>query len=238
LPKPRDRSASQYDSSPSSRRQIESTSGSGGNPLSLGGLAQLDALNAKKDRKKGWETYDEAYLQEIRAKEARLEKERKKAERGERRTDGEDEKERDTRREIERQRRKEKRKKMRQKERERENLGDDTQREEKIFRKERRRSKTQQEEVAVEEESSYEEVRNNVRLHEDWKRKQQKYERIVEPKRNVEKRERLSKSKKQRVISGPYVEDGRAEKAYRYEKKSKFSASGFDFGKYKKWMCK
>jgi glucan 1,3-beta-glucosidase len=249
LPKQRDRSIGHYDSSanstPRKSRNTESGSGSQRNLLSTGGLAQLDALNAKKDRKKGWETYDEAYLQEVRAKESRLEKERKKVERDERRRDRDDdgarktegEEERDLRREAERRRRRDERERTRRTERERDKFESDTP-QEKLYKKERRKSKKQQEEVIVTEDSGYEAARNHVRLHEDWKRKQQKYEKIVEPKRKEEKRERLSKTKKQRVISGPYVEDGRAEKAYRRKKESKWTGINFDFSKYKKWMCK
>jgi glucan 1,3-beta-glucosidase len=250
LPKRRDRSTGQYDSSanstPRRSRQTESTSGSGGNPLNTSSLAHLDALNTKKDRKKGLNNYDEAYLQEVRDRELRLEKERRRAEREQRRREREEEEEvRRTEREEE-EAREARREERRQRKREEQARAEKLERKERheraaahedeVFRKERRKSRQKEEHVVVEV-SDGEAFRNPARIREDWKRKHQKYERIAGDSPKQEKRQKHSKNKKSRVISGPYVEDGRAEKVYRHEKATKSNPFEF-FKKHKKWFCK
>src|SRR2546429_268669 len=56
--------------SPRKKRQSTSKSNSSKAPLSVDSLAQLNALNEKR----GWKGFDEAYLQEVRAKEDRMER--------------------------------------------------------------------------------------------------------------------------------------------------------------------
>jgi glucan 1,3-beta-glucosidase len=241
LPKNRDRSAGHYDSSANStpRRSKQSASlsvDSAGNPLSLGSLAQLDALNAKKDRKNGINTYDEAYLQEVRAKEIRLEKERKSVEREERRRQREEDEARQTEAEEERLRKEDRRRRREQRLR-REEADEHIRTPETPIKKERRKSRNREEIVVVESYDSEGVRRNPARLHDEWKRNHRKYEKIVEPKPHQDRKSRHSKQK-QRVISGPYVEDARAEKVYRYEKSTKSSRFKIDFTRYKKWICK
>jgi hypothetical protein len=79
LPRNGDRSSREHSSSTPRTRRV-SRGGSSSQPLSLGSLAQLDTINAKKHGFKQQE-YDADYLDEVRAKERRLEKSRRREER-------------------------------------------------------------------------------------------------------------------------------------------------------------
>ncbi|KIW04369.1 uncharacterized protein PV09_04653 [Verruconis gallopava] len=80
LPRSRDRSSQDYGSSSTPRHRRESRGGSSsGQQLSTGSLAQLNSANAKRGyNPRG---YDADYLEEVRAKERKLEKERRREER-------------------------------------------------------------------------------------------------------------------------------------------------------------
>lgn len=235
-----------YDSSANStpRRSRNSESASG--PLSLDSLARLDAVNGKSDRKRGLNTYDEAYLQQVREQELKLEKDRKRAERRRlrqeddaRRTEAEEEEalsvEAARRREEDREKRRRERRKRSERDHDR---AEQTAPEAYTSANELRRSKTKQPEMSHVSEG--EGIRNNAWLHEDWKRKRQKYEKIDEREVRDEKRKGHSKNKKSRVISGPYMEDGRSEKVYQKDNwfKSKLRMlSTIDFKKVRTWIC-
>ena len=81
LSRNKDRSSRSYDysteSSPSKQRSSRQSRSTSSKPLSLDTLASLDAQNAKR----GWKGYDEAYLKEVRQKESRMEKERRREQR-------------------------------------------------------------------------------------------------------------------------------------------------------------
>ncbi|KAF2398769.1 glycoside hydrolase [Trichodelitschia bisporula] len=93
------------DSRRTSRRASTADTGSGSRsskPLSMDQLARLDLANA---RERGRRTYDQAYLQEVRAKEARLERERREErEREARREKAEKAREREERKRARRER--------------------------------------------------------------------------------------------------------------------------------------
>jgi glucan 1,3-beta-glucosidase len=194
----------------------------------------LDALNQKKTGK----GYDEAYLEEVRDKEQRMEKERRKGERRavrdeqarerelesarQRRAQVEEElreADLDKRREEERARRREEKSRLKLLEKERQ---------EQIrlaaLRGERTRTKPKKQTKPTEE-YEYTDSEDNgeiVRPREERKSGQKKYSRIVKPdekRRRRDHSERQADRKKHRVISGPYVEDGRTDKVYRHEKK-------------------
>jgi glucan 1,3-beta-glucosidase len=237
LPKNRDGTPAQFDSSnpssPRKSRRSESASASSGKPLRSGSLAQLDALNQKK-RGKG---YDEAYLEEVRDKEQRMEKERRKAERqavqeeraqereleaARRRRALEEEELReadlDKRREEERARRREEKSRLKLLEKERQEQNRLA-----ALRAERARSKPKKKEKPAEEYeyTDSEDDGDAIRLREERRSGQKKYSRIVKPdekRRRRDHSERQAKRNKHRLVSGPYVEDGRAEKVYRHEK--------------------
>jgi glucan 1,3-beta-glucosidase len=206
----------QYDSSANStpRKSRHSTPASGSSqPLNPGGLARLDALNQKKDRKRGWDTYDEAYLQEVRARETELETERKRKEREKRdrirRERAEDERRRggeeNSRRPHGHDRRHHERGEGRR-------PRDDVTPQESPRRKKRQNTDASHTEA--------EEFRTHIRLQSDRTKRNPKkdhrsYEKIVDQ-RHLESKEDASHRKKRRLISGPYLEDGRAEKVYNH----------------------
>jgi hypothetical protein len=162
----------------------------------MGNLAQLNALNSKKDRKSGWNTYDEAYLQEVRAKEKALEDKRQNVE---------------TVRGV-----KEEKKRRRQEDeayqsaREQANLRARELREQ--SRKEGRTERPQAEMVEI------------AAVADVPTRRQQRYERLVGDHGKTDSDK--SPNKKRRVVSGPYVEDGRAEEVYRRKKGKKRKNGG------------
>lgn len=237
------------------RRPRPESSSASSKPLSLGSLAQLDAVNAKK----GWSSrpgeYDEAYLQEVRDREERLEKERRKeeraaererrraaragaeeerrleelaqqrAERSARQRDTEDE--REQRREEKRRHKKEEKERQRQLEideqaatlrtRERDSEGERTRRSRSERNRERQRRAYDDPQETEHEYTSSEEVKD--RAHRDERRRKSKYAEL--PRESPDAREMLKEKtsrKKARVISGPYLEDGRSEEVYEYRK--------------------
>lgn len=246
------------------RRSRPESSSASSKPLSLGSLAQLDAVNAKK----GWSSrpgeYDEAYLQEVREREARLEKERRKEERAierERRRAARAEAEEEERRleelaqqraeraarqqttDDERgQRREEKRRQKREekerqkelelqeqdeslqtRERELELDGGRVQRSKAEKKWERRRRSYDTPRETEHEYTSSEETKE--RAYRDERRRKSKYAEL--PLESPNARDKLkvnSHRKKARVISGPYLEDGRSEEVYEY-RKDKLTAS-------------
>jgi glucan 1,3-beta-glucosidase len=202
----------QYDSSANStpRKSRHSTPASGSSqPLNPGGLARLDAVNQKKDRKKGWDTYDEAYLQEVRARETELENERKQRERERR------DRLRRERAGEERRRGEEDEGRRREHDRRRPERND--RRPDAAPKESPRRTKKRQNTDA--DHTDAEEFRTHVRLQSDHRAKRspkkdhRSYEKIVDQ-RNLDPKEDASHRKKRRLISGPYLEDGRAEKVY------------------------
>ncbi|RDI85987.1 hypothetical protein Vi05172_g4009 [Venturia inaequalis] len=221
-------------------------------PLSLGSLAQLDAVNAKK----GWSSrqgeYDEAYLQEVRDREARLEKERRKEERAierERRraarAEAEEEErrleeiaqqraeraarqrttddEREQRREEKRRQKREEKERQRQLEleahnatlrnREREPEGERTQRSRPERERDRRRREYSTARESEHEYTSSEEAKE--RAYRAEKRRRSKYAEL--PMESPSARDSATR-KKSRIISGPYLEDGRSEEVYEYRR--------------------
>lgn len=234
------------------RRSRPGSSSASSKPLSLGSLAQLDAVNAKK----GWSSrpgeYDEAYLQEVRDREARLEKERRKEERAlerERRraarTEAEEEErrleeiaqqragrasrqrttedEREQRREEKRRQKREEMERQRQlkleaqnvtlRSRERGRDGDRAQRSRSERERDRRGRDYETTRETEHEYTSSEEAKQ--RAYRDEKRRRSKYAEL--PTESPSMREKAAR-KKSRVISGPYLEDGRSEEVYEYRK--------------------
>ncbi|KAF2670261.1 glycoside hydrolase [Microthyrium microscopicum] len=215
LPKARYRSESRSGGTSSTPRRSRRDDSSSGEPLSLDKLARLDAVNAKQEKKRGWQSYDEAYLAEVREREAQMEEDRRKEERRLRKAEARER----TRRE------------------EQEDEEERLRAEAKERRREERRKRRDSERVVEEEkgrQARIDELKKSRRpkevvdaspktpgrVHEDWRRKQSKYQKL-EDRGTPEPEERLEKTKKHkksRIISGPYVEDGRAEKVYKYEK--------------------
>lgn len=238
------------------RRSRPGSSSASSKPLSLGSLAQLDAVNAKK----GWSSrpgeYDEAYLQEVRDREARLEKQRRKEERAierERRraarAEAEEEErrleeiaqqraeraarqrtkddEREQRREEKRRQKREEKERQRQlelearnatlrsreREREHEHEGERTQRSRSERERERRRREYGTARGSEHEYTSSEEARE--RAYRAEKRRRSKYAEL--PTGSPGARDKADR-KKSRVISGPYLEDGRSEEVYEYRR--------------------
>lgn len=192
----------------------------GSAPLSLEAIALLDKANKKKAGWKGYD-YDEEYLREVRKKEERLEKERIRAERRERRGRSEDD---ERRREHDTQR--EKARLDSERRRERDNLKErarleDERRRERIIQKEKatlkdQRRRAYESDVAAEEEARN--VRRERRAQEREKRRGQtdderegrrkgytddereerrrKHEEKCTPSERVEKRERRREEKR------------------------------------------
>ncbi|KAF2418257.1 glycoside hydrolase [Tothia fuscella] len=251
LPKHRDRSSHDYESSTprSSNRRHSSSRGTDSSPLKSGSLAQLDSLNAKQ----GWKQnhYDGAYLQEVRDKESRLEKERRREEREierERRRADKDAEREERRRmqelqeqrelEAERQRLKEEeREKRREEKRRLKRLEKDRQREIEDERAldvgreserdtERERLKQARKNLEREQRRREMETRDDrdddssEDRHRDRPRRHSKYAEVnQESPRGVKEHSReYSPRKKARVVSGPYLEDGRRDEVYEYRK--------------------
>jgi hypothetical protein len=192
----------------------EGGSGGGGMRLSVDGLARLDKAIKKRDRRLGLETDDEAYLAEVREREARMERERRRRVREER-----DEVERDREREREKERERASRRESRRRRSERVTDDDDDDdeavvRREQQVRRQRRRERTRTNEVV--DHNGMPETPPAM-LHEEWKRKQ-KYQKLDERTPEDRHERKGHRSRKSRVISGPYLEDGRAEKVYKHEK--------------------
>jgi glucan 1,3-beta-glucosidase len=210
----------QYDSSANStpRKSRHSTPASGSSqPLNPGGLARLDALNQKQDRKRGWDTHDEAYLQEVRARETGLENERKQKERQKRervrRERAEDEQPREGE-EDDRRRHKHDRRRSERHENRRPRDDVTPQDSPRDPRPTKKRQNTDADHTDAEE------FRTHIRLQSDRTKRSPKkdhrsYEKIVDQ-RHLESKAEASHRKKRRLISGPYLEDGRAEKVYNH----------------------
>jgi glucan 1,3-beta-glucosidase len=198
-------------STPRKSRRRDSSS----NPLSSGNLTSLDKAVHKQNRKRGHGTYDEAYLQDVRDKEAKMEKDKRRASRDGRKrresraaTDDERQARQDLKREAEREQRRQERR-SRRTAREAEPVDE-------VIVTEHRKSTRRR----YSEDPQPNRSRNTAKPHEDWHRRP-KYERIETP-----------TSKKKRVMSGPFVEDARAEKVY----SSKPNPVLAFFQNYKKWI--
>lgn len=244
--------SSRDDSASTPRRSRPGSSSASSKPLSLGSLAQLDAVNAKK----GWSSrpgeYDEAYLQEVRDREARLEKERRKEERAlerERRRVARAEAEEEERRleklaqqraeraarqrttDDEREQRREEKRRQKREEKERQRLleleaqnatlrsrergheGERSQRSGSERERERRRREYGTARESEHEYTSSEEAKE--RAYRNEKRRRSKYAELPTDSPSVRDKAARNKS---RVISGPYLEDGRSEEVYEYRK--------------------
>jgi hypothetical protein len=148
-------------------------------------------VNEKRDRKSGWNTYDEAYLQEVRTKETNMEENRKTTESKRRRQEDE---------ELEVTRR---------------------QRDE----RERRGSKSNARKPP--------DIVEIVHTADIRTRKQQRYERLDDEKR---KQDIKGPNKKRRVVSGPFVEDARAEEVYRRKRSRKKSVGSPGGNPFLRWL--
>jgi glucan 1,3-beta-glucosidase len=250
---PKHGSSRDHSSSTPRRSRPESSSASS-KPLSLGSLAQLDAVNAKK----GWSSrpggYDEAYLKEVQEREARLEKERRKEERAlerERRRAARAEAEEEERRleelaqqkaeraarqqttEDEREERQEEKRRRKREEKERQRQlelgeqddvlqtqeraleGESVRRLKADRERERRRREYETPRETEHDYTSSDETKE--RTYRDERRRKSKYAEL--PPESPNARETLKEKsfrKKARVISGPYLEDGRSEEVYEY----------------------
>lgn len=200
-----------------------------GAPLSLAALAELDRINKKKEKKKGWNTYDEAYVAETRAREEALEEERKKEERRRRRAEKRRQQEEEAEVEAEKERLEEKRRRRDEKRARREServTEDEAYKKRMEVRMHKRRAKD-------------EAIVSDAEVPATPKRKQ-KYQKLDDLGTPDSRQERSSK--KSRLISGPYLEDGRTEKVYRHEKNSVDSMEIYQDhaarkAKMKKYIC-
>lgn len=210
---------------PRKKRQSASKSGSSNAPLRIESLAQLNALNERR----GWKGYDEAYLQEVRAKEGRMERERRqeekemererrraqrRAEREEQQRRAEMERERQFEadkqraREEERKRRREERRRLRQLEVE------DRQQENEIARETKRHmwGREREPENVMEDEHTDSEENERQEMKSYWAKRTQ-YEKEKEQRRvassDTDGRTRI---KKRRLVSGPQLEEGESDK--------------------------
>jgi glucan 1,3-beta-glucosidase len=200
-----------------------------GAPLSLGALAELDRVNKKREKKKGWNTYDEAYVAETQAREEALEEERRKKERRREKRRLQDE---ELEAEAERERLQERRRRREEKRARRES--------ERVTEDEahKRRTDVKRHKRRIPGDAMFSDT-DNPRTP-DRKRKQ-KYQKL-DDRGTPDSRQEPKSKRKTRLISGPYLEDGRAEKVYKHEKNIHDSDVYEDHAarkaKMKKYMCK
>ncbi|KAF2744776.1 glycoside hydrolase family 5 protein [Sporormia fimetaria CBS 119925] len=224
---PRKKRASHQSHSQSRTRGDDTPSGSRGSgaPLSLDAIAKLDKKNAKKAGWKGYD-YDAEYLQEVRRKEGRMERDREREEREERR------------RERERVKREEERRRAYE--------SDALAQEEARVRREKRRSErrgyytdeegrrgyhTEEERrrgYHTEEERSREHgdvrAKRKSYTYEEKEERRRRYEAKytaseIEEKRARRREERKRMEQKRRVVSGPLAEEGGIDDDDEYEYK-------------------
>jgi len=207
---------------------------SSGAPLSLGALAELDKINKKQEKKKGWNTYDEAYVAEVRGREERLEEDRRKEERRQRREEKRRLQEEEAEAEAERERLEEKRRRRDEKRLRRES--------ERLTEEEAQRTRADVD--RKKKKAKYDAMLSDADMPKtpDRKRKE-KYQKLDDRGTPDGRSPEKKFKKKTRLISGPFLEDGRAEKVYKHEKNSHESVDQYEDQaarklKMKKYTCK
>ena len=197
-------------------------------------LARLDAMNNKVDRRKGHHNYDEAYLERVRTAEQRMEKERRR----EKRRSHKDMDDREQ--SVDRHHPPGERPPERQ--RIRDSHEDEARAQHEADRVRRLHASRSQEERTptriIRDDAAYtdsEDTLLKAAIPTPWKLSK-KYERLDEKHGSTP-----TKSKKNsRVISGPYVEDGRTEEVYRRKGRRGGGHDDPDGSRRKtrKWICK
>lgn len=230
---PRNGDRSERENSPKKKRQNASKSGSSSVPLSLDTLAQLNAQNQKR----GWKGFDEAYLQEVREKEGRMEKERRKEEgelererrRAEKRADREEQRrlteieqerelaaekqrvrdeEREIRREEKRRQKRLEQERQRQLELERQQDEQNRRREKHVMRETQKYMWGRQHEVDTVIDDEYSDSEDQKQRGLDsYWANRTRYEQEKE-KRRLDGLDSVPKKKKKRLVSGALLEEG------------------------------
>jgi len=244
---PRNGDRNSRGNSPQKKRHGVSKSGSSSTPLSLDSLARLDALNQRS----GWKGFDDAYLQEVRNREGRMEKERRREEkevdrerrRAERRAEREEQRrleeieqqreleaERQRAREEEREIRREQKRREREIDQERQRDDQDRRHDKQVMREPQRYVFGRQHEVEtpVDEDYSDAEGYKKHEIDEYWA-KRTRYEQQREQRRAEGfESDYRSKKKKSRVVSGALLEEGSSPEKQRrhHEDKRLMDGSG------------
>jgi len=197
--------------SPRKKRQSGGKSSSSKAPLSVDSLAQLDALNEKR----GWKGFDEAYLQEVRANEGRMERERWQEEK-----EAEHERRHVDKREEEREKKREKKRRLKQ-------LVEDRQREIEISKAMQRQALAREHEAEVaDDEPTTSEENKSQEMDDYWAmRTRHEQEKDQQPVVRSSADGRLRK-KRPRLASGSLLEEGVNEKRRKRRDKRLMDGSG------------